>query len=262
MKMGTEKGSIQQRLPRSVKRKGLGEFLPTSVQKSYFMLSDAERDVLNSALEKYRSGQSEPIFVGGNNRLKPALRLMSDYRLAIEEVKDAEVITSYTRWVEVVQVRGAEKQKVYLTFSPRFERIWLESKRRLPEYVAQKPANIGLRSQYALRLYSWAKKYVGDGIKSISLEQLRNVLGLESVKDSDGNIIKEAPLPVWANFRQRALDVAIAEINKKTDLNIEIESLDRSKHRRVTTLTFAIKSKAISNGDSKGKVPVKIQHEG
>ena len=51
--------------------------------------------------------------------------------------------------------------------------IWLESKKRLLEYVAQKPADIGLRSQFALRLYSWAKKYVTVGTKRISLEQLR-----------------------------------------------------------------------------------------
>jgi plasmid replication initiation protein len=187
-----------------------------------------------------------------HNRLKPALRLMTNYRLMIEEIQDAEVITSYTRWVEAVQVRGAENQEVYLTFSPRFERILLESKKRFPEYIAEKPANIGLRSQYSLRLYSWAKKYVTDGTKRISLEQLRKVLGLESVKDADGNIIQEAPLAVWANFRQRALDTAIAEINKKTDLKIALESLGRSKHRRVTTLTFAIKAQAIPNGDSKG----------
>jgi hypothetical protein len=36
------------------------------------------------------------------------------------------------------------------------------------------------------------------------------LLGLESVKDAEGKIIQEAPLPVWANFRQRALDTAIA----------------------------------------------------
>jgi len=30
------------------------------------------------------------ILVGGNNRLKPALRLMSDYRLVIEEIKEAK----------------------------------------------------------------------------------------------------------------------------------------------------------------------------
>ena len=90
------------------------------------------------------------------------------------------------------------------------------------------------------------------GTKRISFEQLRKALGLESVKDAAGNIIQEAPLTVWANLRQRALDTAIAEINKKTDLKIALESLGRSKHRRVTTLTFAIKAQAIPNGDSKG----------
>jgi hypothetical protein len=45
-----------------------------------------------------------------------------------------------------------------------------------------------LRSQYALRLYSWAKKYVKDGAKNISLEELRRLFGLESVKDAEGNI--------------------------------------------------------------------------
>src|SRR5271165_360330 len=98
--------------------------------------------------------------------------------------------------------------------------------------------------------------------KCISLEQLRKVLGLESVKDAAGNIIQEAPLPVWANFRQSALDTAIAEINKKTDIKIALEALERAKHRRVTTLTFAIKAQAVPNGDSKGKVPLKSEHDG
>lgn len=186
--------------------------------------------------------------MGGDKLIKPALRLMTWYRLVIEEIKDAVVITSYTRWVDSVQVRGAENKEVYLTFNPRFERIWLESKKRLLEYAAEKPADMGLRSQYAIRLYSWAKKYVVQKTKRISLEELRKVLGLESFKDADGKIIKNAPLPVWANLRQRALDTAIAEINKKTDLNIALESLERAAHRRVTTLTFAIKAKAVPNG--------------
>jgi plasmid replication initiation protein len=213
------------------------------------MLSDAERAVLNTALQKYRPGQSEPILVGNSKVFKPALRLMTWYRLVIEEITDAGVITSFTRWLDAVQVRGAEDKEVYVTFSPRFEHIWLESKKHLLEYAAQKPANIGLRSRYAIRLYSWAKKYVTAGTKRISLEQLRKVLGLESVKDAAGKIIQEAPLQLWANFRQRALDVAIAEINEKTDLQITLESLGRSKHRRVTTLTFTIKTQAIPNGD-------------
>jgi hypothetical protein len=46
-------------------------------------------------------------------------------------------------------VRGAQEQEVYLSFSPRFEHIWLESKQRLLKFADKKPANIGLRSQYA-----------------------------------------------------------------------------------------------------------------
>jgi plasmid replication initiation protein len=131
------------------------------------------------------------------------------------------------------------------TFSPRFERIWLESKKRLPEYLAQKPG--GLRSQYALRLYDWAKKHVSVGTKRIALEELRKVLGLESAKDAEGNVVQEAPLSLWANFRQRSLDVAILEINNKTDLKIEVESIERAKHRRVTSVTFAIEEQDVQD---------------
>ena len=114
--------------------------------------------------------------------------------------------------------------------------------------MEQKPGNAGLRSQYALRLYGWAKKYAEDGAKTISLEELRRVFGLESVKDAEGNVIKEAPLPVWANFQQRALEVALAEVNAKTDLKIKFASLQRSKHRCVVALDFTIKTQPIRKG--------------
>src|ERR1700726_4328102 len=144
--MGTAK--IRQRRPKGVIRKGLPESLPTSVQKSYFMLGEKERDVLNRALEKYRPGRSEAILIGGANLLKPALQLMNVYRLRIDEIKGGAVVTSYTRWLEAVIVKGTENQEVYVTFSPFFERIWLESKKRLRAYVSRKPANLELRSQY------------------------------------------------------------------------------------------------------------------
>jgi plasmid replication initiation protein len=170
---------------------------------------------------------------------------MTAYRIVIQDVMGAEVITSYTRWLKSVEVKEGADPEVYVAFNPRFERIWLESKKHLPDYMEQKPANTGLRSKYALRLHSWAKKHVKDGTISISLEDLRSILDLQSVKDANGNVIHEAPMPVWANFRQRALDVAILEINKKTDLGIKLSSIERSKHRRVVALTFAIKTQAI-----------------
>jgi plasmid replication initiation protein len=249
--MATAKTSIQARLPDSIIDKGLEESLPIGVQKSYFMLTEPERHLLNFALAKYRPGQTEPISVGGRKVLKPALRLAANYRLVIEEIKDSQIITSYTRWLEAVQVRGTENPEVYLTFSPRFENIWLELKKLLPTYLSEKSAKLRLRSQYSLRLYNWAKKYAAVGSKRVSLERLRKVLGLESIRDQAGNMIQEAPLPVWANLRQRALDTAIAEINKKTDLKISLEELGRSRHRRITTLTFDIKLQQHRNGGQK-----------
>jgi hypothetical protein len=41
------------------------------------------------------------------------------------------------------------------------------------------------------------------------LEDLRKLLGVEPVKDSEGNVIQEPALSLWANFRQRALDTAM-----------------------------------------------------
>jgi hypothetical protein len=69
------------------------------------------------------------------------------YRLRIDEIKGAKVVTSYTQRLGSVQTVGTENQEVYATFSPLFELIWLESKERLAEYVAHEPANIGLRSR-------------------------------------------------------------------------------------------------------------------
>ena len=142
--MVTAKKSEQRQSRKVATDKGLKQFLPTAVQKSYFMLSDAERAVLNAALEQYRPGQAAPILVGGMKVFKRALRLMVYYRLKIEEIIDGQVVTSYTRWVDALQVRGSENQEVYLTFSPRFEHIWLESKKLLLDSLAQKPAAIGL----------------------------------------------------------------------------------------------------------------------
>ena len=101
------------------------EFLPTSVQKSYFMLSRSTRAVLDTALRKYRPGRTDLIPVGGIAQLKPALRLMTAYRVVIQKVTGADVVTNYTRWLEFVQVKEGPEPEVYVAFSPRFERIWL-----------------------------------------------------------------------------------------------------------------------------------------
>jgi plasmid replication initiation protein len=159
------------------------------------------------------------------------------------------VVPSHTRWLEAVIVKGTETQEVYVTFSPQFERIWLESKKRLPEYVAKEPANSWSTKSIFDKALRLGEKWASVGTKRIALEDLRKVLGPELVKNAEGNVIQEPPLPIWANFRQRALNVGLAEINRKTDLKIEVKSIERAKQRRVTFVIFSIEEQAASNSD-------------
>jgi hypothetical protein len=109
--------------------------------------------------------------------------------------------------------------------------------------MGRKPANAALRSQYSLRLCSWVNKYVAEGSQTISLDELRRVFGLESIKDPEGNVIKEAPLPIWANFQQRALKLA---------------SMERSKHRRVVALKFTIKTQSVPRYEKNGDASLRL----
>jgi hypothetical protein len=85
----------------------------------------------------------------------------------------------------------------------------------LPDYVSKyRPilgSEVSMRSGYTVG----RKKYVTIVTKRIS-EQLRKVLGPESVQDADGNIIQETPLPIWDEISPRALETAIAEITNST----------------------------------------------
>ena len=67
--------------------------------------------VLDTALQKYRPGRTEPILVGGIAQLKPALRLMMSYRLVIRGGRGRQVLTSYTRWFESVQLKEGKTRK-------------------------------------------------------------------------------------------------------------------------------------------------------
>jgi hypothetical protein len=45
------------------------------------------------------------------------------------------------------------------------------------------------------------------------------------------------------------------QINQKTDLRIKLSSIERSKHRRVVALTFAIKTHAATKRDKPREKP-------
>ena len=83
---------------------------------------------------------------------------------------------------------------------------------------------VRLKSQYSTRLYLWAKQYLVVGQKRVSVGTLRKILGLEDVKDNSGRVVQDAPLELWANVKQRALDHALKEINKQAPFSWNLNS--------------------------------------
>jgi plasmid replication initiation protein len=114
-------------------------------------------------------------------------------------------------------------------------------------------ASVKLASQYSIRLYEWAWKWRNIGLKRISIPQIRKVLGVDEVRDPQGNVLSEKCLVHWPNLKQRAIDRALHEINEKTDLSIRLVAVGQAKYRRVLSLAFEIKEKrrkSRSNGST------------
>jgi hypothetical protein len=82
--------------------------------------------------------------------------------------------------LECVEVKEDTEPEVCVAFSPRFEQIWFESRKRLPQYMEQKPANAALRSQYSLRALQLGKEVRRGRSQKNFAEEFQRVFGLES----------------------------------------------------------------------------------
>ena len=126
--------------------------------------------------------------------------------------------------------------------SSNYEKVRRILKQRLNE------PSVRLKGQYSIRLYQWAKQYLAVGYKRISITTFRKILGLEDIQDNSGRVVHQAPLELWANLKQRALDVALKEINKESDIKLELEFVGRGAFRKVLSLGFRITARKNARG--------------
>ena len=83
------------------------------------------------------------------------------------------------------------------------------------------------------------KAVLGGRAQARQRSHLTKILALEDVKDNAGKVL-DAPLELWANVKQRALDPALKEINKQSDIQLKIEFVGRGTFRKVLSLGFRI----------------------
>ena len=98
---------------------------------------------------------------------------------------------------------------------------------------------LGLKSEYAIRLYQWLKRWEFVRRKTASIQQLRLELGATEI-DIEGKIIREN-LAAYKHFKNKAILPAVKEINAKTDLSVSFAEEKAQGSKAVAGIMFSIK---------------------
>jgi hypothetical protein len=142
-----------------------------------------------------------------------------------------------TSWFDTAYVGKNGAGYFAVTLSPVLKPYLLQVKREFFRFRLYQVMQ--LRSGYAIRLYQWAKRWEFRKSVEISVQDLRTVLG---ANNSTGS---EHTLGEYADFKRRAIQPAIDEINKKTDLSLGFRELKRPGSKAIDRLVFSIKSEPV-----------------
>lgn len=87
-----------------------------------------------------------------------------------------------------------------------------------------------LKSGYSCRIYELLKQYQNIGDRTISVEKLRDILGIEATE-----------YPLYSDFKRNVILQAQKELNVKTDLMFKFEEIKSG--RKVTSIKFLIENR-------------------
>lgn len=115
---------------------------------------------------------------------------------------------------------------VTFTFNILLKDLLLELEGRFTKYNYRYISD--MRSSYSIRLYELLKQYAPIGKRKFRVDELKRMLGVEN------------KYPSYGQFKQRVLNQAEKELNKKGSLTFSYEEI--KKGRKVYELVFFIKA--------------------
>ena len=160
------------------------------------------------------------------NYLKKVAESLKEKSLTIE-TPTGHIVTSYVSDIELFRGKGY----IDIYISPKLKPYLLQLTKSFTIYDIRNVLNC--RSVYSIRIYQLLKQYEKIGKRTITVDELRMMLGLEKQYTR------------WMNFKTRILDVAKRELKKFSDLYFEYE-LNKAG-RIVESITFTIKKQAQRN---------------
>lgn len=145
--------------------------------------------------------------------------------------------TITSRWVSQIGYTD-EEASVQLIFSPAVVPLITRLEQHFTSYEMKQVAK--LSSKYAMRLYELLIAWRSIGKLEISLEGIRNKLGL-SVSE----------YKVMGDFKKSVLELSVKQINEHTDIKVSYEQ--HKKGRSISGFSFSFKQKKLTNqhGESK-----------
>ena len=153
-------------------------------------------------------------------------------------------------WISSMEKNPNEKS-ITFSFDPKLRPYLLGLSRNYFAYHTLHAFN--LDSAYSIRLYQWAKsREFLRRPQQVAVQDLRHFLGTMEI-DSDGVIIKES-LKRYNDFKKVALQPAVREINKKTDINLAFHEIKQPGTKIIWAIIFSITMK-------EGAEPVLIEAE-
>lgn len=89
---------------------------------------------------------------------------------------------------------------------------------------------LSLKSKYSIRLYELFKSYSYQHTIELDYEELKSLLCAEHFK-------------LYAKFKERVIDKAIAEINQFTNLEVQYKAIKKGRNHKVESIIFNIRRK-------------------
>ena len=157
-------------------------------------------------------------------------------------------MTSYTRWLEAVVVKGRENQEVYVTFSRGSSAFgW----NRKSAFQSMFPKNRPISDCEAGTLFGCTVGHKSTSRRGLNAFHWRNSAGCSALSRSRMRMemsFTKRLCPSERTSARESTGCRDCEINARTDWKIKLVSIERSKRRRVVALTFTIKTQPKTKG--------------
>jgi plasmid replication initiation protein len=134
---------------------------------------------------------------------------------------------------------GTDKDNLIVEFDPELYPFLFDVKSSFTTFILQNA--LRLKSKYSKRIYEMLCQFKSTGIFRISVQELKERLGLIDPKTGKENSYRDFSL-----FAAKVLEVAKKEINEHTDISFEY--ITRRTGRKITKLEFVITTKEVVKG--------------